>query len=159
MLLTINCQDLGVWCRPFSQYWAVPPNNGTYLTRAYRLTNRLLTYTPVQCSAATNHLITNAVFNISSDLMIILIPMPIFIQSTLTLRRKLILCGVFAVGTFTVCASLRKSPSPVDSSLTLPRSFPQSSTNFTASPSPSASTGPSGTSANHRPPSSPRTFP
>lgn len=23
---------LGVWCRPFSQYWAVPPDNGKYLT-------------------------------------------------------------------------------------------------------------------------------
>ncbi|KAJ9642850.1 hypothetical protein H2199_004371 [Coniosporium tulheliwenetii] len=52
---------LGVWCRPFSEYWAVPPGN-------------------VQCSAATNHLITNAFFNISSDLMIIAIPLPIFIQ-------------------------------------------------------------------------------
>lgn len=20
---------LGVWCRPFNQYWAVPPDNGT----------------------------------------------------------------------------------------------------------------------------------
>lgn len=20
----------GVWCRPFNQYWAVPPNNGAY---------------------------------------------------------------------------------------------------------------------------------
>lgn len=31
---------LGVWCRPFNQYWAVPPDN-------------------IQCSAATNHLITS----------------------------------------------------------------------------------------------------
>lgn len=77
----------GVWCRPFTEYWAVPPDN-------------------VQCSAATNHLITNAVFNISSDLMIILIPMPIFIQSTLTLKRKLILIGVFAVGTFTIISAI-----------------------------------------------------
>jgi hypothetical protein len=22
--------DLGVWCRPFSQYWAVPPDNSMY---------------------------------------------------------------------------------------------------------------------------------
>lgn len=35
--------------------------------------------------------------------MIILIPMPIFLQSTLTVKRKMVLCGVFAVGTFTVC--------------------------------------------------------
>lgn len=32
----------GVWCRPFHNYWAVPTPN-------------------VQCDAATDHLITNAV--------------------------------------------------------------------------------------------------
>lgn len=74
---------LGVWCRPFSQYWAVPPRNS-------------------QCSAATNHLITNTVFNITSDIMIILIPMPVFLKSTLSIKKKSILCGIFAVGLFTV---------------------------------------------------------
>jgi hypothetical protein len=83
---------LGVWCRPFSQYWAVPPDN-------------------VQCSAATNHLITNAVFNISTDIMIILIPMPIFVQSRITLQRKLILCSVFALGGFTVGSPSHNRPS------------------------------------------------
>lgn len=61
-----------------------------------------LTRVSAQCSAATNHLITNAVFNISSDIMIIVIPMPIFLRSTLSLQRKVVLCLVFAVGTFTV---------------------------------------------------------
>lgn len=73
----------GVWCRPFNQYWAVPPDN-------------------TQCSAATNHLITNAVLNISSDLMIIMIPMPVLLQAQLPIKKKAILCGVFALGTFTV---------------------------------------------------------
>ncbi|KND91021.1 hypothetical protein TOPH_04420 [Tolypocladium ophioglossoides CBS 100239] len=78
---------LGVWCRPFSQYWAVPPDNP-------------------QCSAATNHLITNAVLNISSDLMIILIPMPIFLQSRIALRKKMVLIGVFALGGFTILSAI-----------------------------------------------------
>ncbi|KAG6031269.1 hypothetical protein E4U41_007642 [Claviceps citrina] len=78
---------LGVWCRPFDQYWAVPPNS-------------------IQCSAATNHLITNAVLNISSDIMIILIPIPIFIQSRLALKKKLILVGVFALGIFTIFSAI-----------------------------------------------------
>ncbi|EXU98679.1 hypothetical protein X797_008153 [Metarhizium robertsii] len=78
---------LGVWCRPFSQYWAVPPDS-------------------TQCSAATNHLITNAVLNISSDIMIILIPMPIFLQSRLKWRKKLILVGVFALGGFTILSAI-----------------------------------------------------
>ncbi|KAK2601785.1 hypothetical protein QQS21_004669 [Conoideocrella luteorostrata] len=78
---------LGVWCRPFNQYWAVPPNS-------------------TQCSAATNHLITNAVLNISSDIMIILIPMPVFLQSKLALKKKLILTGVFALGGFTILSAI-----------------------------------------------------
>ncbi|KAI1247427.1 hypothetical protein MGN70_011317 [Eutypa lata] len=77
----------GVWCRPFSQYWAVPPDN-------------------VQCSAATNHLITNAVLNISSDIMIILLPMPVFLKSQLPTRKKVMLCGIFALGTFTVLSAI-----------------------------------------------------
>jgi hypothetical protein len=78
---------LGVWCRPFNQYWAVPPDN-------------------VQCSAATNHLITNTVFNISSDIMIIILPMPMLLQTTLSTKKKVILCGLFAVGTFTILSAI-----------------------------------------------------
>ncbi|KAI1148476.1 hypothetical protein F4825DRAFT_94423 [Nemania diffusa] len=76
-----------VWCRPFDQYWAVPVDN-------------------IQCSAATNHLITNAVFNISSDLFIIVIPMPIFLQINIAPRKKTVLCGVFALGLFTIGAAI-----------------------------------------------------
>ncbi|KAF7558830.1 hypothetical protein G7046_g5329 [Stylonectria norvegica] len=78
---------LGVWCKPFDQYWAVPPKN-------------------TQCSAATNHLITNAVLNISSDVMIILIPMPLLLQSQLPVKRKAILCAVFALGSFTILSAI-----------------------------------------------------
>ena len=34
--------------------------------------------------------------------MIILLPMPVFIQSQLPTKKKVILCFVFALGTFTV---------------------------------------------------------
>ncbi|KAF4945168.1 hypothetical protein FSARC_14492 [Fusarium sarcochroum] len=74
------------WCRPFNHYWQVPPDD-------------------LNCSAETNHMITNAVVNISSDIMIIILPMPVFIQSQLPLKRKLILCGVFALGIFTILAA------------------------------------------------------
>ncbi|ORY19430.1 hypothetical protein BCR34DRAFT_620916 [Clohesyomyces aquaticus] len=77
---------LGVWCRPFTEYWAVP-------TRS------------TQCSAATNHLITNAVLNISSDLMIIAIPMPLLFKVKLPKKNKVILIGVFLIGTFTIIAA------------------------------------------------------
>ncbi|KAF2118293.1 hypothetical protein BDV96DRAFT_381896 [Lophiotrema nucula] len=77
---------LGVWCRPFNQYWAVPPKS-------------------TQCSAATNHLITNAVLNISSDLMIIAIPLPLLWKVKLPAKNKAILGGVFMIGTFTIIAA------------------------------------------------------
>lgn len=56
----------------------------------------------VQCSAATNHLITNAVFNISSDLIILSIPMPLLFKVRLPLKSKLSLMGIFMIGAFTV---------------------------------------------------------
>lgn len=74
---------LGVWCRPIQQYWAVPTHS-------------------TQCSAATNHLITNAVLNISSDLMIISIPIPLLFKVRLPRKNKAVLCGMFLIGTFTV---------------------------------------------------------
>ncbi|KAK7421157.1 hypothetical protein QQZ08_010087 [Neonectria magnoliae] len=78
---------LGVWCRPFHNYWAVPTPS-------------------IQCSAATNHLITNAVLNISSDIMIIAIPMPIFLKSQLPTKRKAVLVAVFALGAFTILSAI-----------------------------------------------------
>ncbi|KAH9888680.1 hypothetical protein F4778DRAFT_773491 [Xylariomycetidae sp. FL2044] len=77
----------GVWCRPFNHYWQVPPES-------------------IQCSAERNHLILNTVFNITSDFMIISIPMPVFLQAQLPLRRKVILCGVFALGFFTILSAI-----------------------------------------------------
>ncbi|KAF1962272.1 hypothetical protein CC80DRAFT_487777 [Byssothecium circinans] len=77
---------LGVWCRPFNQYWAVP--------------------TSIQCAAATNHLITNAVINLSSDLMIISLPMPLLFRVKLPLKKKLVLGGIFAIGAFNVVAAV-----------------------------------------------------
>lgn len=61
----------------------------------------LLTLTE-QCSAATNHLITNAVFNISSDLIIISIPMPLLFKVRLPLKNKITLIMIFLIGAFTV---------------------------------------------------------
>lgn len=80
----------GVWCRPFNQYWAVPVANE-------------------QCSAAIHHLITNAVFNISSDIMMLCIPLPLLITSKLPPTKKLVLCMLFSLGVFVIlCAALNK---------------------------------------------------
>nr|POE54169.1 hypothetical protein CFP56_63472 [Quercus suber] len=76
-----------VWCRPFSNYWAVPTPN-------------------VQCDAATNHLITNAVFNLSSDVAMLAIGLPMFIRMSLPWRKKIPLIGIFSLGVFVVLAAI-----------------------------------------------------
>lgn len=78
---------LGVWCRPFSNYWAVPTPN-------------------TQCDAATNHLITNAVFNLSSDVCMIAIGLPMFLWMNLPLRKKIPLVGIFSLGVFVILAAI-----------------------------------------------------
>jgi hypothetical protein len=75
------------WCRPFKQYWAVPARSS-------------------QCNALINHRITNAVFNISSDVFMLCIALPMFIRSQLPLKRKLILCCIFSFGLFAILASV-----------------------------------------------------
>jgi hypothetical protein len=63
----------------------------------------------VQCSAAIHHLITNAVFNISSDIMMLCIPLPLLIASKLPRTKKLLLCILFSLGVFVImCAVLNK---------------------------------------------------
>jgi hypothetical protein len=59
-----------------------------------------------QCSAATNHLITNAVFNISSDLIILSIPLPLLFRVRLPKKNKAILFSVFLIGAFTIVAAV-----------------------------------------------------
>lgn len=86
----------GVWCRPFSDYWAVPTDN-------------------VQCTTALNHLITNLAFNLSSDLMIIAIPLPMLIKQRLAIKKKLLIIFPFTLGFFSmICAILSKYSSFTD---------------------------------------------
>ncbi|KAL3419887.1 hypothetical protein PVAG01_08386 [Phlyctema vagabunda] len=88
--LVMEILYFGVWCKPFHNYWAVPTPNA-------------------QCSAAVHHLITNAVFNISSDIMMLMVPLPLLISSKLPRVNKIILCGLFSMGVFVIlCAALNK---------------------------------------------------
>lgn len=60
----------------------------------------------VQCDAATNHLITNAVFNLSSDLAMLAIGLPMFVRMQLPLRKKIPVVGVFSLGVFVIISSI-----------------------------------------------------
>lgn len=77
----------GVWCQPFHNYWAVPTPNK-------------------QCDAATNHLITNAVFNLTSDVAMLLIGLPMFLRMKLPWKKKIPLIGIFSLGIFTILSAV-----------------------------------------------------
>ena len=79
-----------VWCRPFSEYYAMPTNS-------------------IQCNTLLDHRITKAVFNISSDLIMLSIALQMLIRSRLPWKRKLILCGIFSVGIFVIAAAALNS--------------------------------------------------
>lgn len=71
-------------CRPFTGYWAVPPPNP-------------------QCTTLEHFAIIQAVFNISSDCLIIILPLPMIKSLSLPLKQKLGLFILFSMGTFVVC--------------------------------------------------------
>jgi hypothetical protein len=78
------------WCKPFSEYYAVPTSSS-------------------QCNALVHHRITKAVFNISSDVIMLCIALQMLIRSLLPVKRKIILCGIFSLGIFVVAASVMNS--------------------------------------------------
>ncbi|KAF3006788.1 hypothetical protein E8E13_010292 [Curvularia kusanoi] len=78
------------WCRPFPEYYAVPTNS-------------------TQCNTLLHHRITKAIINISSDLIMLSIALPMLIRSKLPWKRKLILCGIFSLGIFVIAAAALNS--------------------------------------------------
>lgn len=80
----------GYWCRPFHDYWQTPTDN-------------------VQCTTALHHLIMNLSFNLSSDLMLISIPLFLLVRTKMDRKRKFLLVFPFSLGFLTIiCAILSK---------------------------------------------------
>ena len=59
-----------------------------------------------QCDTAINHLITNAVFNISSDVIMLALGIPMFARIQLPLSKKVPLVGIFSLGIFVIVAAV-----------------------------------------------------
>ncbi|APA07176.1 hypothetical protein SS1G_04098 [Sclerotinia sclerotiorum 1980 UF-70] len=74
-------------CRPFQQYWAVPVQDK-------------------QCATYQHYSIVQMVFNISSDLGLILIPLWMFYIARLPPKRKAVLMAVFSLALFTILAAI-----------------------------------------------------
>lgn len=71
------------FCRPFRGYWAVPPPNP-------------------QCTTLQHYAINQAVWNLSSDVMMLFIPVPLVIKLKTPLKQKLVLSLVFTLGIYVV---------------------------------------------------------
>jgi hypothetical protein len=70
-------------CRPFTGYWTVPPPNP-------------------QCRMRQHYAIVQAIFNISTDLSIIAVPIPMVASITLPIKQKIGLRILFNMGIFVV---------------------------------------------------------
>lgn len=77
----------GVYCRPFSQYWAMPVRD-------------------LQCATYQNYSITQAVFNITSDAAMLAVPVPLLIRAQMKIGKKLLLICIMSLGVFTIVAAI-----------------------------------------------------
>ncbi|KAE8418996.1 hypothetical protein BDV36DRAFT_282573 [Aspergillus pseudocaelatus] len=85
--VVIEITYFAVYCRPFSEYWAVPPQNP-------------------QCATYQHYSITQAVFNLSSDACMLLIPIPLLKGTQMPLRKKILLVSVLGLGVFVIIAAI-----------------------------------------------------
>lgn len=74
-------------CRPFSGYWAMPPPNP-------------------QCTTLQHYAIVQGCFNITSDLLMLGIPLPLITRLNVPLKQKSVLFLVFSMGIFVIIAAL-----------------------------------------------------
>ncbi|KAI5374636.1 hypothetical protein J4E82_006691 [Alternaria postmessia] len=77
-------------CHPFTGYWAVPPPNP-------------------QCTTLEHFAIVQAAFNLSSDVLIIAVPIPMIVSLSLPLKQKVFLGILFSMGTFVGYGNLPRS--------------------------------------------------
>ncbi|RDW80251.1 hypothetical protein BP6252_04889 [Coleophoma cylindrospora] len=75
------------WCRPFSQYLVLVPE-------------------VEQCYTWIHYNTIQVIFNISSDIMILIIPMSVVITAKVPLERKIYLFGIFGLGIFVIIAAI-----------------------------------------------------
>ncbi|KAI9931054.1 hypothetical protein ASPWEDRAFT_34408 [Aspergillus wentii DTO 134E9] len=85
--VVIQVTYFAVYCRPFSQYWAMPVSN-------------------MQCATYQHYSITQAVFNISSDAAMLAVPVPLLIKAQMKRRKKVLLVCIMSLGIFTVIAAI-----------------------------------------------------
>lgn len=94
--IAVVISDL-VECRPFNHYWQVFPDPGG------------------QCRQGYANLITTGVCNVLTDLLLVVLPVPIIIMSQMSFTRKLQLVLLFSMSLLVVAVTLYRIPKVVDS--------------------------------------------
>lgn len=79
-------------CQPFTHYWQVSPDPGG------------------KCRQGYANLLTMAVCNILTDVLLVLYPIPIIVLSRIPPTRKAFLIGLFSLGLVTVIISVYRLP-------------------------------------------------
>src|SRR5882757_6078488 len=74
-------------CRPFYGYWAMPPPNP-------------------QCTTLEHYAIVQACFNISSDTLMLFIPIPLVTRLNMPWKQKGVLLVIFSMGLFVILAAI-----------------------------------------------------
>jgi hypothetical protein len=82
-------------CQPFSHYWQVLPDPGGHCRQGY------------------GQLLTMAVCNVLTDLLLVLFPVPIIIRSSMTVKRKVQLTLLFSMSLGVVGVTLYRVPHTV----------------------------------------------
>ena len=89
------------WCNPTYEYWAVPVRISKFLKSSahYTATDCL---SQVQCATYYHHMIFATACNISSDLLLFFIPIPLIVNLKMPTKKKAILVGILGLGVFNV---------------------------------------------------------
>ncbi|CZR58072.1 uncharacterized protein PAC_07962 [Phialocephala subalpina] len=74
-------------CTPFSGYYAMPPPNP-------------------QCTTLQHYAIVQACFNISSDTLMLFIPLPLITKLNMPIKQKAVLMLIFSMGVFVILAAI-----------------------------------------------------
>ena len=85
-LLAIEIPYFFILCRPFAEYWALPVKSP-------------------QCASYFYYCIIQMVFNISSDLLMLAIPLPFVINAKVPPLKRAVLVAIFSLGIFIIMAA------------------------------------------------------
>jgi hypothetical protein len=85
--LVVQICYYAIFCWPFSQYWAMPVRDE-------------------QCATYADYSYAQMIFNITSDIGLIVIPLRMFAIARLPMKRKVFLMAVFSMAGFTIIAAV-----------------------------------------------------